>query len=326
VVILCTEVNTDPKVGDWDGLANALADRGFNVMRFDWRGHGGSKEVFPDKFWRDQRNQTKVTGYNQSNPRGTIDLKEFQQGYYHSLVNDLQGVRLALDLKNDDKKINTCSVYIVAAGNAAPLVHLFLATEWNRPATKPTPPLGLEGRQQLITAGRKQPNSGDSAGPDYAGICFLSPTRGYTYYQGKNVNKARVDDQTLKNWVSNFSRDPQGGGDIRKATAFKFIVGEKTEGNAKDLKETTFFHTDLLNVAGKTAPKIDPMKNSDIYLVKGAKESGADLLGKDNAYKVETKLFEWIEKVETERKRLNPIDRKYDKTPLSINWSSFNVN
>src|SRR5258707_854846 len=36
--------NTLDKPGDWAGLTKTLNDKGFSVFRFDWRGHGKSKD------------------------------------------------------------------------------------------------------------------------------------------------------------------------------------------------------------------------------------------------------------------------------------------
>jgi hypothetical protein len=322
VVVLLHEYGADPKKGDYDGLARMIALKGFHVLRFDWRGHGGSTSIIPDKFWKEQRNQNMVTGYSITNPKDKIDLKDFRAGYIYTLANDLAGVRLLLDLKNDDKSVNTRSIYFVAVGNSAPILHLFLATEWSRPSIKPLP-IGLVGTtQDIVTANSRRQNSTDVAGIDYAGIVFISPSRNYSYYQGKNPVKSRVDDQSLRDWVTTFSRDNQAGGDMRRTTSMLYICGDK---DGENPVETTYFADKLVNIAGNKGMKIDPIKNSKIFVVKGAKEKGADLLGKNNAYRVEDEILKFLTTVETDRKRLNPIDRKYDK-PMRINWSSFRVN
>ena len=64
-VILMHDYNADPddKKADWDGLARFLAtDVGLNVIRFDFRGHGKSDEIIPEKFWNEKWswNQNKV--------------------------------------------------------------------------------------------------------------------------------------------------------------------------------------------------------------------------------------------------------------------------
>src|SRR5262245_59382816 len=42
----------DMDKGDWKGLAKALAKEGYNVFRFDWRGHGKSKDIKDTaRFW-----------------------------------------------------------------------------------------------------------------------------------------------------------------------------------------------------------------------------------------------------------------------------------
>lgn len=38
--------------GDWEGLANRLSSEGYNVFRFDWRGHGKSDDIKnTERFW-----------------------------------------------------------------------------------------------------------------------------------------------------------------------------------------------------------------------------------------------------------------------------------
>ena len=42
----------DMDKGDWKGLAKALSNEGYNVFRFDWRGHGKSKDIKDTfRFW-----------------------------------------------------------------------------------------------------------------------------------------------------------------------------------------------------------------------------------------------------------------------------------
>ncbi|CAN5507877.1 hypothetical protein BH11PLA2_BH11PLA2_08610 [soil metagenome] len=325
VVIMVHDLNADPKKGDWDGLARTIATKGFNVMRFDFRGHGDSKEIIPDKFWKDNRNQNLVTGNGRNPPKSTIEVKDFRQGYVTTLISDLAAVRCALDLKNDDKKVNTRSIYIIASGSAAPIVQAFIATEWHRPQIKPAP-IGLTGTIVLdtVSANSRRMNGTEVAGVDYAGLIYLSPTRNYTYPQGTSVGKASFGDQNLRDWVSRYSRDSQGGAELRRSTSLLVLYGDKDPDNMPAPKEAGFFYNDLMSADGKKSPVLEPMRNSKFIPIKNAKEKGVDLLGKNNSYKTEDYIVAFLEKVEGDRKRLNPIDRKYDK-PFKINWNSFNL-
>ena len=65
-------------------------------MLFDFRGHGKSKDVIPEKFWKDQWNQQSAAGWNNGKKpiaRKTIDKADFKSDYYPALVNDLAAVR-----------------------------------------------------------------------------------------------------------------------------------------------------------------------------------------------------------------------------------------
>ena len=54
VVILLYPPGKDNSMlkGDWSGLANRLTKEGYNVFRFDWRGHGKSFDIKDSEYWR----------------------------------------------------------------------------------------------------------------------------------------------------------------------------------------------------------------------------------------------------------------------------------
>jgi pimeloyl-ACP methyl ester carboxylesterase len=319
--ILMGDYTADPNAAQWDNLARFLAkDCGINVMRFDWRGHGQSKDVIPDKFWKESWNQLKVTGYNRKPIKASIDFKDFKADYFGMLVNDLMAVRTLLDQKNDDRKVNTRTVYLIATGSAAPLAQFFLAVEWNRQSVKPLPTgVALAVPDIIRSNGRRQPGT-DVAGKDYAGVVLLSPSRSFNYEYGTQKGKSSIPNQIMKDFVSKYSKDIQGGGDLRGSTGMLFIVGEK---DADGVKDATFFHTDVMAADAKSS-KLEPMKNTKLIQLKGAKERGVELLDKRNSLKTEDLIQAFIEKIEGDRKRLNPTDRKYDK-PWRVDLGSFGV-
>ena len=325
-VILMHDYNADPddKKADWDGLARFLAtDVGLNVIRFDFRGHGKSDEIIPEKFWNEKWswNQNKVTGYNRKPVKTKIEVKDFKPDYYPMLVNDLAAVRNVLDLKNDDRRVNARSVYLIASGSAAPLAFLFLAEEWSRQQTKPEAKGVVVTIPDIVSAhGRRQPNT-EVAGKDYAGLILLSPTRTYSYEYGAQKGKNSVSAQQIKDWAIKYSKDTQGGGDIRGSMSILTLVGDK---DVEGVKEANFFYTDVLTADGKKSPVLEPMKNSRMFPLKGTKEKGAELLGKNSTLKTEDLIKAFLEKIESDRKKLNPTDRKYDK-PCRINLGSFGV-
>lgn len=320
-VILMSEYLADPNAAQWDNLARFLAtDCGLNVVRFDWRGHGQSKEIVPEKFWAQQWNQNKVTGYNRRPLKTTIEYKDFKADYYPMLVNDLAAVRNLLDLKNDDRQVNTRSVYLVSTGNSAALAFLFLAVEWNRQSVKPEPRGVNLAVPDIVGAGQRREPGTDCAGKDYAGVIFLSPSRKYNYEYGNQKGTDSIPSHVIKNLVSRWSKDTLGGGDPRGTAGMLFLVGEKdTDG----MRDATYFHHDVMAADTKSS-RIEPMKNTRLFPIKGAKESGVDLLDKRNTLKTEDMIQAFIQKIEDDRKRLNPTDRKYDK-PFRINLSSFGI-
>ncbi len=319
--ILLHDYNADPSKGDWDGLARFLAvDCGINVMRFDFRGHGQSTSVIADKFWKESWNQRHVSGYNRRPTKTEIEVKDFKPDYYPMLVNDIAAVRMLLDQKNDDRQVNTRTIYIIASGSAAPLANLFLATEWSRPAVKPAP-VGVFGQvQNYVNFGTRRTAGTEVAGKDYAGLVLLTPTRNFTYPRGNQTVKSTVNNFELKNWVSKYSRDTQGGGDLRNTSGLVVMFGDKDDDG---LKQGDWFYNDLMNADAKHgSSRLKPMSNSKLIPIKGAKEEGVGLLGKNAQYHVEDTIKAFIEKIEGDRKRLNPIDRGYDR-PFHINLGTF---
>lgn len=319
--ILMSDYLADPNAAQWDNLARFLATEcGINVIRFDWRGHGQSKEVLPEKFWKETWNQNKVSGHNRKPVKTTIEYKDFKSDYYPMLVNDLVAVRTLLDQKNDDRKVNTRTVYLIATGSAAPLAQLFLAVEWSRQSVKPVPTGVTVAVADIIRAsGRRQPGT-DVAGKDYAGVVLLSPSRTYNYEYGTSKGKSSIPNQTLKDFVSRYSKDTQGGGDLRGNTGMLFVVGEKDTDGVKD---ANYFHTDVMAADTKSS-KLEPMKNTKLVQLKGVKDEGVNLLDKRSSLKTEDLIQAFIEKIEADRKRLNPTDRKYDK-PWRVDLGSFGI-
>ena len=104
----------------------------------------------------------------------------------------------------------------------------------------------------------------------------------------------------------------QGGGDLRGSAATLIFYGEK---DPEGEKSTKFYFNDLMDADIKRPVGSDPKKlakeemksNSRIFVEKGAKEKGAELLGKNNTPKVEDTIKAFIDKIESDRKRLASI-------------------
>ncbi len=110
------------------GLALALQSKGYAVLSFDFRGHGRSKGVSPE-FWNAPHNKLLP---RRGRPANTIQAQDFPAPYWHTLVNDIAAARRDLDLLNDQKVVNSSNLVLVAAGRAATLGSLWLASEWYR--------------------------------------------------------------------------------------------------------------------------------------------------------------------------------------------------
>ena len=124
----------DMTKNNWAELATDLTKNGYNVFRFDWRGHGQSKTIQnANKFWNiplqgetqypniytGPINQKYIKGFNKFKLKQDLNVREFSPGYFPVLVNDLAAVRVHLDQKNDRNTVNTSRVILIGEGEAA---------------------------------------------------------------------------------------------------------------------------------------------------------------------------------------------------------------
>ncbi len=126
----------------WADLAKALSAKGYAVLAFDFRGHGGSTSVTKE-FWNFQHNRTRVKGFT-TNPAKlptTIAFTDFQTTYYNYFVNDIVAARAYLDGQNDAGELNVSQLIVIGAGEGATLGALWMSSEWHR--HRATPPVGL---------------------------------------------------------------------------------------------------------------------------------------------------------------------------------------
>ncbi len=300
-VIIAHEPFTDPTKGDWDGLARTLAKKGYHTIRFDFRGHGKSKDVIPEKFWRDQLN-TNLPGATKKPLKDTIDSKDFKKSYHPQLVYDLAAVRNHLDKLNDDGQVNTSSTYLIGDGTAATLGMMFLATEWHREQKKPT---GFLNTQKFwISANLPIAAGGSPAGRDYGGAVWLSPRR----MDGFNTS-------TMKNWVATHGRGIDG--DMRKETPMLFVYGEK---DSKGMEESKYFNDQIMVSAGRG--KLEKLDSTYVRERKGTDLKGVGLLGKDDTLGTEKLIVEFLDKMEEFRRKKVRIQREYSE-PVKINIATF---
>lgn len=130
-VLLVPNIGSDRDKAGWEELAEALQQKGYAVLTFDFRGHGESTEVDPALFWHYTANLTHIKGANRT--KDHIAVKDFLPGYYPWMANDLAAARLFLDQKSNDKACNSSSLILVGAEQGAALAALWTYTEFLRP-------------------------------------------------------------------------------------------------------------------------------------------------------------------------------------------------
>jgi pimeloyl-ACP methyl ester carboxylesterase len=291
--------NKGSSVGAWHELGKTLSEEGFNVLRFDFRGHQKS-DLIKNKadFWSIDVNQKYLRdGYRKQPQPDSIKSSDYikpgasSNPYLPMLVNDIMAARVFLDAKNDAGDLNTGSIYLIGAGDATFLGFLYLLAEWQRPqvgqpgvnlATLPLSAVdlaNLRGRPQW-------------AGKDIAGCIWLSPPRPVTpnssYYE-KIVKST-----------------PQ----IRDSNKMLFIYGEDdTAGKGG----ATFFYDRALIADPPKSVRLDPIRLTKMLPIKKTKLSGVDLLGKGLG--VEAEILKYIKLIEEDRKVVARITRNYTSTP-----------
>jgi pimeloyl-ACP methyl ester carboxylesterase len=300
-VILLHSLFTDPNKGDWDGLALTLAEKGYTVLRFDFRGHGKSFVIDAKKFWADQANVKYMPALARKNPLPVrLDFKDFaaKPNYAAQLANDILAARVFLDKENDGGTANTSTVYLIGATDAATLGMLYMSAEWKRPSvipqaaaisTLPAPPAETFGI-------RSEP-----AGADIAGAVWLSATL-----------HPSMPAKAMKDLVSG----PNGSPDMREKNPMWFLYGEQDKKAATGVATQRFFYNDVL-VAKPAASgvKLQPVKFTEIVPIKGSEAVGVALLG--NKLGTEEKIFDFLEKIEKDRKAPARIpNRNYTRPPL----------
>ncbi len=307
----------DMTKGDWAGLAKRLTEAGYHVFRFDWRGHGKSTKINDTaKFWENPFLNGNNANYNANITGGPpkkptkeeISFKDLKQPnrYFPAYLNDLAAVRVHLDSKNDNKSLNSSSIYLIGAGDAATLGMAWLASEWQRPAIFPTGKMGMIGLAPIADY-RFVPQQifGEfpaEGGQDISGAVWLSPNR-----------PASVPEATVKKWVS--TQAPK----LRGNSQMLFLHADKDDAGKRMSK---FFYDDVLVANPRKGSDLKPLKQTFIKEVKGGNTlSGVKLL--DNAdLKVQDDIVNFLNEVQKVRADLTPKDRLY-KTPYYIDTRTY---
>ena len=304
----------DMTKGDWAGLAKKLNDEGYHVFQFDWRGHGKSTKITDkQKFWNNPYLNGRGNDFNaliKVKPgAGSFTFKDITNPtkFMPAYLTDLAAVRVHLDSKNDNKDLNTSSIYIVGAGDATALGMAWMTAEWNRPATFPNVNLlglGVPGYEYI-----PQRLTGEfvEAGGDFGAAVWLTPNRPQSFPV-----------KTLQNWIAPPRTAPPGmvfAPKMRENNPMLFIYAEKDSNGDKQAK---FFYNEVLVAEPKKGGMLEPVEMTKIFVVKGGEQlQGVKLLGQDASLKTETTIAQYFAAIQKQRQKLASKTRKYD-TPYYI--------
>ena len=301
-VILLHATGKDPNKGDWAGLAKSLAARGFNVLRFDFRGHGSSTNFDKNLFWDPYfGNGTAFPSLVRKKPLPEkFDMKEIlaaKGNYLPSLANDVMAARIALDKMNDAGKTNTGSTYLIGAGDAAGIGMLYMAAEWTRPQTVPQ----AHNLSSIPPQAREVPRGSDFAGKDLAGAIWLSPS----------LPKG-IDANLMKKWMKN---NPE----LRERNPVYCLYGAD---DAAAKSNCNMLVNDVLEAVPKTKD-ISKLPFTKAEAIPGTKLGGVDLLGSQLG--TEDKIFKQLELLETDRKTVIATPNRNFTKPSILVLSYFGV-
>ncbi len=303
-VILLHAYGANPAEGVWEDMAQSLAaDQGYSVLRFDFRGHGGSTEVIPGEFWTNPVNRAMVSGGGANvAAKNTIKFKDFKSNYFPMLVQDIAAARNVLDQMNDTGEVNTSTIYLVGAGDAVNLGLFYIASEYLRERQKPN--IGIPA--QYVSPRRGLFPTSEPAGPDFGGAVWLSPAR------HPSVSNEFLKSISLNNYAIN----------MRTETPMLFVSGAK---DAKSGAVAKSLFNDVLAVNATANPlnsgmKIPKQMYSYIKTIDSSAAIGTKLLG--NNLGTEKMIEEFLTAMEKDRKSKTRKNRDWDK-PLIIDVNAF---
>ncbi len=321
--------DNDMSKGDWKGLATTLAKEGYNVFRFDWRGHGKSTDIKdPSRFWNLQgpndmfppnpfsgpwnspKMITNAPGPGVKKIKNDLFYKDLKDPgrYAPAFLLDLAAARHHLDTKNDGGNANTSSIYLVGADSAATIGLAWLTTEWNRPAFLPNPnQLAFIGPGAFPTYKYvPQPLAGglpnELGGGDISGAVWLSAAR-----------PPSIPEPLIKGWV-------KGTPKLRETNPMLFLFGPK---DTKAKAAATFFVDEVLVAkppAGSALTKLD--QTMALEVKNGAGLSGVALLGANVG--TEETLIQYLAAIQKNRAKLIRKDRRFT-APWSIQLGQDNT-
>ncbi len=311
-VILLHQPFTDPNKGDWGGLAKTLAKEGFNVLRLDFRGHGESTLVNPNKFWDDPINarywpkqaKSKPQPNKLEFPKDPTKATQFMKRYLPRLAEDIMAARIALDQLNDNNEVNTSSVYIVGPQETMTLGLLYMTAEWVRPQKIPPAMVGAHPALGPRKGGGPIVG-GEPAGKDIAGAVWLSPTL-------PTRGLADLDNRLVQSWM-------QYAPELRDRSPMLCIHGDKDSGGEAGSK---FLQDQVLVANPPRGSSLSKLGMNKIVTVKGAL-AGGNLLGQQLG--TEKLIVDYLNALESERLNLIRIPRRDFPTPPPLDLRGYGV-
>lgn len=135
----------------WQRVAEALAQKGYAVLAFDFRGHGDSTEVDADVFWGNRVNKSLV----RAQARDEVNFKEFDPAYYPILVNDIAAAKAYLDQSNDGGECNSSNLIVIGSQRGATLGALWINSEFHRFQVQPPQFFGQAPQVSNTAEGKK---------------------------------------------------------------------------------------------------------------------------------------------------------------------------
>jgi pimeloyl-ACP methyl ester carboxylesterase len=327
VVILIYPPGKDNNMlkGDWLGLANRLSEAGFNVFRFDWRGHGKSNDIKDaQKFWQNPFtgpwNQRYISGANKKPIKDTFFFKDFVNNtdapikYMPAYLTDLAAARVHLDNKNDVGDVNTSSVYVIGSEAAATIGIGWIATEWNRPAIAPSPNqlMPIDPKYAYVPQPLRDRDF-ETAGNDISAAVWLSASRPSSF-----------SPQVVKGFISGIL--PNGRMMLAPKTRdnnpmlFMYAAGDK-----KGETESKFFHLEVLVGKGDKPNGLNKLNDNYLLPLQNAGAlTGVNLLGDDEKRGTEGKLMKFLEEIQKTRKSIVRKNRGFS-SPYFIKLDNFGL-
>ncbi len=305
VVLMLHDYKANPNDVVWEDTAKLCLAKGFNVLRFDFRGHGKSTEVIAGDFWVRNENRNFITGGTAANvaTKTAIKAADFRPAYFPMLVQDIAAARNYLDQLNDSGTVNTSTIYLLGAGDAAGLGFLFMASEWSRERIKPN--VGVPA--QYVSPRRALFPSAEPAGPDIGGAIWLGPTR----------NQA-MPLATMKEWCLTPATI-----ELRSQTRMLFLHGDKEPKStafAKELYSGVLLIDKKVTLTGMSLTK--PEFISYVRDIKGSSAGGTKLLG--NNLGTENLISVFLKDIDKDRSAKTRKNRDWDK-PLWINVTDYGL-